>query len=186
MQEETTNKTVNLYIKGGRISADILKAAMRKYLKYLEDQVKKDENRRQIRKNEKIKAVARDKAERKIEARRPHGKQSMKNLMSYGNQLSNIRVTDNNIRSFDRIARKYSIDYSLIKDKGVNPPAYMVFFKAKDVDVMTAAFKEYAGLSLIKSKRPSLRKKLNKAIQAVKGQHRERQRENQKDRGQVR
>jgi len=37
------------------------------------------------------------------------------------------------------VARKYSIDYSLKKDKSVDPPKYLVFFRAKDVDVMTAA-----------------------------------------------
>ena len=186
MQEETTSKTINLYIKGGRISADILKVAMRKYLGYLRDQMKQEENWRQIKKTEEIKAKARDKAEKKLEAKRPHGKQSMKNLMSYGTQLTNIKITDNNIRSFDRVARKYSIDYSLKKDNSVDPPNYMVFFKAKDVDVMTAAFKEYANISLNKSKRPSLKKKLAKALQPEKGQHRQRQRVNQKERGQVR
>ena len=40
------------------------------------------------------------KAEKKIEASKPHGKQSMKSLMSYGTQLTNIKITDNNIKSF--------------------------------------------------------------------------------------
>lgn len=186
MQEETTNRTINLYIKGGKISADILRVAMRKYLGYLGAQLKKEENLRQIKKNEEIRVKARDKAEKKLEKKKPHGKQTMKNLMSYGDQLTNIRITDNNIKSFDRVARKYSIDYSLKKDNSVDPPNYMVFFKAKDVDVMTAAFKEYAGASLKKSKKPSLRQKLVKTMQKAKGQHRQRQRVSQKDRGQVR
>ena len=46
------------------------------------------------------------------------------------------------------MARKYGIDYSLKKEVGADPPKYLVFFKAKDVDVMTAAFREYAGVEL--------------------------------------
>ena len=62
------------------------------------------------------------------------------------------------------VARKYSIDYSLKKDKSVDPPKYLVFFRAKDVDVMTAAFKEYTGVALKKSRKVSIRKRLQKAI----------------------
>ncbi len=48
------------------------------------------------------------------------------------------------------MARKYGIDYSLKKEVGADPPKFLVFFKAKDVDVMTAAFREYAGVELKK------------------------------------
>ena len=61
----------------------------------------------------------------------------------------------------------------------------MVFFRAKDVDVMTAAFREYAGVAMKKSRKPSIRKKLLKAIQRT-AKHRERVKTRQKDRGQER
>ena len=82
------------------------------------------------------------------------------------------------------MARKYGIDYSLKKDISVDPPKYLVFFKAKDVDVMTAAFREYAGVELKKkqTKKPSVRKKLQKAVQR-KAKHRQRVKQRQKDRG---
>ena len=96
------------------------------------------------------------------------GKQSIKSLQQSGAQLTNIVVTDNNIKSFDRVARKYGIDYSL-----------------KDVDVMTAAFKEYTGVSLKKEQRQSIRKKLEQAKERV-AKHREITKEKTKDRGQVR
>lgn len=105
-------------------------------------------------------------------------------MMKEGSQLTNIEITDNNIRSFERVARKYSIDYSLKKDKSVSPPKYLVFFRAKDVDVMTAAFKEYTGVTLQKSKKASIRKRLQKAI-ARSAKHREREKTKQKDRGQA-
>ena len=43
----------------------------------------------------------------------PHGKQTIKQLVAQGAQLTNIQITDQNIKSFDRVARKYGIDYSL-------------------------------------------------------------------------
>jgi len=86
-----------------------------------------------------------------------NGKQSIKEL-SKGGTLSSIEITDGNIKKFDPIARKYGIKYSLEKDKSSDPPRWMVFFQAKDVDAITAAFKEYSKKT-IKSKgdKPSVR-----------------------------
>ena len=67
----------------------------------------------------------------------------------------------------------YSIDFSLKKDVTADPPRYHVFFKARDADVMTAAFKEYTGKSLNKDKKPSVRKKLQQAITKSLAKHRE-------------
>lgn len=78
-----------------------------------------------------------------------------------------------NIKSFERVAKKYSIDFSLKKDVTADPPRYYVFFKARDADVMTAAFKEYTGKSLNKDKKPSVRKKLQQAITKSLAKHRE-------------
>ena len=48
-----------------------------------------------------------------------------------------------------------------------------MFFKARDADVMIAAFKEYTGQSLNKDKKPSVRKKLQQAISKSLKKHRE-------------
>lgn len=164
MQEEVNNKVISLSVRTAKITADLLRAAIRKYLAEMEKQ--------------KARAVSGPKKQTQ-----PKGKQSLKKMMDQGSELKNIEITDNNIRSFDRVARKYGIAYSLKKDISEEPPKYMVFFKAKDVDVMTAAFKEYAGINLKKSKRVSVRKKLILAKERVAKQ-RERQKEKQKDRGQ--
>lgn len=156
-------------MKGGRISASLLKAAMKKYLADMEKRKQKSVQHRQ--------------AEGKKKEAVTHGKQSLKKLMRQGSQLTNIEITDKNIKSFDRVARKYSIDYSLKKDSSTDPPRYLVFFKAKDVDVMTKAFQEYAGVSMKKTKKVSIRKKLQIAKERVAKQ-RERDKTKQKDRGQ--
>lgn len=161
MQDEVNEKTVSLCINGGKISARILKNAMAKALAKMEQEKRKGQ--------EKDTAVY-------------HGKQSMEKLMKQNCQLSNIEVTNGNIKSFEKCARKYCIDFSLKKDTSVSPPRYFVFFKAKDVDVMTAAFKEYSGKQLTKSKKPSIRKKLSLAKERM-AKHREREKTKQKERG---
>ena len=170
MQEEVNEKTIALCIKGGKITADILKAAMRKYLQEMEKEKAKSQQKTQVKKEQKTQVVKR-------------GKQSIKSMLDKGSELSNIEITDNNIRSFERVARKYGIDYSLKRDKSTDPPKYLVFFRAKDADVMTAAFKEYSGVTLQKSKRKSIKLRLQKAIEKA-AKHREREKTQQKDRGQ--
>jgi len=71
------------------------------------------------------------------------GKQSIKELSKDGT-LSSIEITEGNIKNFDPIARKYGIKYALQKDSASDPPTWKVFFQAKDVDALTAAFKEYS------------------------------------------
>ena len=170
MQEEVNSKTVALCVQGSRITASMLKVAMQKFLQELgkKDQVKQAEKAGQAR--ERGAAKERQRQEKK----KPHGKQTIKQLNEQGAQLTNIEITDNNIKSFDRVARKYGIDYSLKRDTSLDPPRYLVFFKAKDVDVMTAAFKEYAGIELKKKEKESVRKKLDKAVQKTKSKQRQR------------
>lgn len=108
------------------------------------------------------------------------GRQSIKNLQKSGAQITNIVVTDNNIKSFDRAARKYGIDYSLKKVEQDGKTEYMVFFKAKDVDVMTAAFKEYTSETLKKQKRESVRQKLEKVKEELSN-HRQLKKEKKRE-----
>ena len=102
--------------------------------------------------------------------------------MKEGSELSNIEISDENIKSFEKIARKYSIQFSLMKDKSHDPPRYLVFFKARDVNVMQAAFREYTGITLNRKTRPSIRVKLHNVIaQQRKAKHRERERTHEKE-----
>lgn len=175
MQEEVNEKTIALSVRSAKITAEVLKAALAKLLREMEKSKTRADQKAQAKMAEKA-------AEKKDVVKR--GKQSLSSMMAEGSELTNIEITDQNIRSFERVARKYSIDYSLKKDKSVDPPKYLVFFKAKDVDVMTAAFKEYTGVTLQKGKKVSLRKRLQKAI-ARSAKHREREKTRQKDRGQT-
>lgn len=159
MQDEVNEKTVSLCIRCGKVTANLLKAAMKKALVKMEQEKQKLKGQKQPKQDKEDKTYK--------------GKQSMDKLMKQNVQLSNIEITDGNIKSFERVAKKYSIDFSLKKDVNADPPRYYVFFKARDADVMTAAFKEYTGRSLNKDKKPSVRKKLQQAISKSLKKHRE-------------
>ena len=159
MQDEVNEKTVSLCIRCGKVTANLLKAAMKKALVKMEQEKQKLQGQKQPKQDKEDKTYK--------------GKQSMDKLMKLNVQLSNIEITDGNIKSFERVAKKYSIDFSLKKDVNADPPRYYVFFKARDADVMTAAFKEYTGQSLNKDKKPSVRKKLQQAISKSLKKHRE-------------
>lgn len=90
MQEEVTQKTIALVIKTAKLDANVLKAAMRMYLNH-----------------------------RRQKAQKTHGKTSVKKLVGEGVGVSSIEVTDGNIKSFERVARKYNVDFAVKKDKTV-------------------------------------------------------------------
>ena len=171
MQDEINEKIVALSIRAGsqgfRVTSSVLKAAMRKYLQNQEKQKTQNSLKQ---------------TERSV----PRGKQTVAQLMDQKQGLTNIEITNRNIKSFERVANKYKIDFALKKDKSVDPPRYLVFFKAKDVDVMTAAFKEFSAKELIKMNKPSIQKRLTKYKQKAKDQNKHRERTKQKERGQER
>lgn len=173
MQDEVNTKVVALAIRTGsqttRVTASVLRAAMRKFLE--------DQNRRKQQ-------TAAQKAAQKAAKSVPRGKQTVAQLMDQNQGLTNIEITNHNIKSFERVANRYNIDFALKKDKAADPPRYLVFFKARDLDVMTAAFKEFSAKELVKSKKPSVKKKLAKAQQKAQTQHRQREKAKTKDRGQ--
>ena len=122
MQEEIENRTVTLIISAVKLTARELKAGMDKYL------------------SEK-KSKAMEKARAAPE--KPSGKQTVRQLIGQNQGVSNIEITDSNIKSFERVARKYGVDFAVKKDRSVSPPKYLVFFKGRDADALTAAFREY-------------------------------------------
>ena len=119
MQEEVESRTVTLVISAAKLTGRVLRAALLKYLAH--------------RHAAKIsKATA-----------KPTGKQTLKELVGQNAGVSNIEVSDRNIKGFDRVARKYGVDYAIKKDSSGEIPKYLVFFKARDADALTAAFTEY-------------------------------------------
>lgn len=99
----------------------------------------------------------------------PHGKQSVKQLVKQGAGVQNIEITDQNIKSFEKVAKKYGVDFALRKDISADPPKYLVFFKGKDADALNSAFCEFTAKTLNKNmEKPSLIKLLNQFKEVVK------------------
>ena len=115
MQEEVEQRTVTLAISTTRMSANVLKSAISKYLAYCKE--KKMEKAREG-------------------PVKPCGKQTVQQLVGQNQGVSNIEITDKNIKDFERIARKYGVDFALKKDKTGDIPKYLVFFKARDADAL--------------------------------------------------
>ena len=160
MQDEVNTKVVAIAIKGGKITAEVLDKALKKFVEEIEKAQK---------------TVSQPKTYR--------GKQSIKHLVEQNAAISNIEVTDGNIKSFQRTANKYGIDYALKKDTSEEPPRYIVFFKGRDVDVMTQAFKEFSARTVKQQDKPSLRRKLSHEQEQSKAKHREKVKVKTKDRG---
>ena len=91
----------------------------------------------------------------------PHGKQSVRKLMAHGTATNSIELSGD-AKSFDRVARKWNVDYAFYK---TGPDKYLLFFKAGQADAMTACFSEYSRkvLSKAKSNRIPIREQLQQA-----------------------
>lgn len=146
MQEEVENRSVTLIVSGSKLTGRVLKEAIARYLIH--------------RKEKSAKARAGPVI--------PHGKQTVKELVGQNAGVSNIEVTDSNIKSFDRVARKYGVDYAVKKDRSVSPPKYLVFFKARDADALTAAFTEFTTKTMDRAKKPSALARLQDFKEKVK------------------
>lgn len=104
----------------------------------------------------------------------PQGKQSVKKLMNH-RVATNALPLDGETKLFDRIARKYNVDYAFHK---TGPNKYLLFFKAGQADAITASFSEYTKLVLGrgKSKRPSILQQLKQFGDRTQARPREQQR----------
>ena len=133
MQEEVTGKSVALIISSAKMTEQVLDRAIRAYL------------------------------DRKKQPKIYRGKQTLKQLAGQNAGLSNIEITEKNIRCFTQTAKKYHVDFALKKDT-----RYLVFFKSRDADAITAAFQEFTARKL--NRKPSLRAQLAKAVKEAEMQ----------------
>ena len=135
MQEEVTGKAVALIIDGAKMSEQVLEKALQKFLEA------------QKNKSPKI----------------HRGKQTLKQLAGQNAGLANIEISDKNIKAFTHVAKKYHVDFALKKDTTAEQPRYLVFFKSRDADAITAAFQEFASRKMGRDEKPSIRERLAQA-----------------------
>lgn len=90
MQEEVEQRVVTLAINCTKLTEQELKKALTKLLQHWKN------------------------CRQKV----PHGKMTVKQLAAQNRGLQSVEVTDQNIGSFKKIARKYGIDFAPYKAKG--------------------------------------------------------------------
>ena len=148
MQEEVNQRTVALSVKTGKLTAKVLAKVLAAAL-------------RKIQKERRAGLT-------------PQGKQSVKKLMNHGVATNTIPL-DGETRLFDRVARKYNVDYAFHK---TGPKKYLLFFKAGQADAITACFSEYTKLVMNKArdKRPSILQQLKQFGERARSRPREQER----------
>ncbi len=146
MQEEVTGKSVALIIDGAKMSEQVLEKALQKFLEAQKNKTPKIHR----------------------------GKQTLKQLAGQNAGLANIEISDKNIKAFTHVAKKYHVDFALKKDTTAEQPRYLVFFKSRDADAITAAFQEFASRKMSRDEKPSIRERLAQAREqaAQKVEHR--------------
>ena len=140
MQEELENRTVTLIVSSSKFTGRTLKSAISHFLSYSTHKAQEHKN------------VV------------PHGKQSVKQLIGQDQGVMNEPIGDDaDMRTFNRIARKYGVDYAVkrvTKEDGTKQ--FMIFFKGRDKDAITTAMTEYMNhwREHGKEEKPSIRKML--------------------------
>ena len=150
MQEEIENKSITLIINCTKFTGRVLKSAISKYLAHRNANHREKKMDRKAAKQAKSNVI-------------PHGKQTVKQLIGQNQGVSTMDVSDKDIKDFQRVARKYGVDYAVKKSKG-QPNQYLVFFKAQDNDALIAAFNEFTQKREYKKEHPSILKRLTKSM----------------------
>ena len=158
MEEDVTRRTVAISVQATKLTGRVLCKAFQKFLAEMQKQ--------------------------RRASLTPHGRQTVKQLIGQNQGVSTIESNDPEIKDFERIARKYGVDYAVKKVKTDGKTKYVIFFKARDADALTQAFTEYSRKTVEKEKKPSVLKKLRDLSAVVKGKVLERTKE--KQRGQSR
>lgn len=149
MQEDIERRMIALSVKTSKLTGRVLAKAFAAILRKLQ----KEHRKAQI----------------------PQGRQSVKKLMNHRVSTSSLDLSGDT-KLFDRVARKYNVDYAFHK---TGPDKYLLFFKAGQADAITAAFSDYTRLVMGrgKNRRPSIRQQLNHFRDKERSQPREQQRQ---------
>ena len=111
------------------------------------------------------------KANHYAKAKHPQGRQSVKSLMKHGIATNTLPI-DGETHLFDKVARKWNVDYAFTK---VGHNKYLLLFKSGQADAITACFSEYTKLCMkrAKNKRPRIYEQLRKSGEQVREKSKE-------------
>ena len=153
MQEDVENKTVRLAVQTVKLSFRAL------YRAYKAEKTKLDRK------------ISEHKTTKKEEAAK--GEQTVKELIGKGEGVNKIDIEEAGLKDFKKMAKKFGVDFAIVKDNNQDPPMYTVFFKAKDGAAIDKAMEAYAAKDLKMDKadkpkeRPSVLKKLARFKEVV-------------------
>ena len=137
MQEQIERESMAITVKASKLTAQVLA----KVLPAIVKKIHKDYQKKQT----------------------PHGKQSVKKLMNHNVPTNTIPI-EGDKGLFEKIARKYHIDYAFHQtDKN----RYLLLFKSGQADSITAAFAEYskAVIERAKDKKPPVMERFKRAAE---------------------
>jgi gas vesicle protein len=148
LQEDIDNRTVALSVKATKITAEVLMKAFQKVMRKIQ--------------------------QAQNEAQAPHGRQSVKKLMNHNAAISSIPL-DGDTKLFDRVARKFNVDYSFHK---TGPKKYVLLFKSGQADAITAAFTEFSKFVMARGQsiKPRIHEQIQENAERVMAQPQQRER----------
>jgi len=148
MQEDIERRAVALSVKATKLTGRVLAKSFAAVLRKIQKEHRK--------------------------AQTPQGRQSVKKLMNHRVSTNSLDLSGDT-RRFDRVARKYNVDYAFHK---TGPDKYLLFLRPGRPDAITAAFSEYTKLVMGrgKEKRPSILKQLKRHSEQTRSRPREQQR----------
>ena len=143
INEEVSDKTLNLEIKAAKITAKLIIQQIKKLLKEAK----------------KFGGMEKFVGEKGNEVK-------LKDLVQKG-QLEEIAIREEELKSLKKELNKYGVMFSVMKDKKTKQ--YSLFFQAKDVKIMDKAFKKVlADLEKKTERKESIHKNLEKFKEMVK------------------
>ncbi len=140
MQEEIERQTVALVFKASKFTVESLSHAMKKALE---------------------KGLTHT-----PHISEPSGKMTLSDLIGKGEKAEKIEISKDSLKTFQKTADKYNVDYAIHKEPDGDKYKYYVFFQAKDTAAIESAFKEYAAEN--EKRKESLQRKLDKKKEIVR------------------
>ena len=141
MQEEVEQKTITLAVNAAKFTGRVLKEAISRHV-------------------QNTKTSKRDKSSVKS------GRVTMRQLQKQYGDLRSVTIDDENTRQFERIARKYHVQYKVYRcEKG----KYQIFFKSPNAEAMNAAFEELLKTKMRKTDREPITQTLQKLKEQLAG-----------------
>ncbi len=166
MQEEVTNRTIQLAISTTKLGGRYLLRGLRKAMA-------------EFARIEKQMAASMADAENSQDS----GRKSVKELIGQGKGVLTIPVAKTELRDFEKVAEKYGVDFAITLDKSTTPPRYTVFFNAPDKAAIDSIVKEYTAITMKRKDRPSVLKRLKELIQKSKADpNKNREKQQERDR----